>query len=144
MPHKRTIIEYFWSNREMLKFTLRFADRRTYRKTDRRILVKQSPPPPPPPPRLVRELLAWKGRKHGGKGRRKCWFPAFSAFPTMFSKSSLSGLLKLRIVWYRVNGCITDSAAAVLILSGYSSRILRILLCKEKNALHLTGAVHNR
>ena len=27
-----------------------------------------------------------KGRKHGGK-RRKCWSPAFSPFPTMFSKA---------------------------------------------------------
>ena len=26
----------------------------------------------------------WKGRKHCGK-RRKCWLPAFSPFPTMFS-----------------------------------------------------------
>ena len=32
------------------------------------------------------------GRKHGEK-RRKCWFPAFSPFPTMFSKG-----LFLRVV----------------------------------------------
>ena len=28
------------------------------------------------------------GRKHCGK-RRECWFPAFSSFPTMFSKGLL-------------------------------------------------------
>ena len=35
-----------------------------------------------------------KGIKHCGK-RRKCWLPAFSPFPTMFSKSLLvQGRLK--------------------------------------------------
>ena len=29
------------------------------------------------------------GRKHCGKGR-KCWLPAFSPFPTMFSKGIFS------------------------------------------------------
>ena len=31
------------------------------------------------------EICFEKGRKHCGK-RRKCWLPAFSPFPTMFSK----------------------------------------------------------
>ena len=31
------------------------------------------------------EIWSGKGRKHSGK-RRKCWLPAFSPFPTMFSK----------------------------------------------------------
>ena len=31
------------------------------------------------------EICFGKGRKHCGK-RRKCWFPAFSPFPAMFSK----------------------------------------------------------
>ena len=37
--------------------------------------------------------LNWfgKGRKHCGK-RRKCWLPAFSPFPTMFSKALNSKL----------------------------------------------------
>ena len=39
-----------------------------------------------------------KGRKHCGK-RRKCWYPAFSPFPTMFSKALL-----LRVV-----DCIVES-----------------------------------
>ena len=43
---------------------------------------------------LCRRLMKWKlkaeilfglGKKHCGK-RRKCWLPAFSPFPTMFSK----------------------------------------------------------
>ena len=34
----------------------------------------------------------------------KCWLPAFSHFPTMFSKGSLSGLLKVGIVWQTVKG----------------------------------------
>ena len=31
------------------------------------------------------EICLGNGRKHCGK-RRKCWLPAFSPFPTMFSK----------------------------------------------------------
>ena len=37
-----------------------------------------------------------KSRKYCGK-RRKCWLPAFSPFPTMFSKVFSSGG-----VWYKV------------------------------------------
>ena len=33
----------------------------------------------------ITEKLDRKSRKHCGK-RRKCWLPAFSLFPTMFSK----------------------------------------------------------
>ena len=41
-------------------------------------------------------------RKHCGK-RRKCWLPAFSPFPAMFSKGFyFSWLLKVRSVWLRV------------------------------------------
>ena len=40
-----------------------------------------------------------KVEKHCGK-RCKCWLPAFSPFPTMFSKASFSGLLQVGIlVW---------------------------------------------
>ena len=41
-----------------------------------------------------KEIEIWfeKGRKHCGK-RRKCWLPAFSPFPMMFSKD-----LFLRVV----------------------------------------------
>ena len=42
-----------------------------------------------------------RGRKHCGK-RRKCWLPAFSPFPTMFSQASFSGSLKVEIMWLRV------------------------------------------
>ena len=35
-----------------------------------------------------KEENAGNGRKHCGK-RRKCWLPAFSPFPTMFSKGFL-------------------------------------------------------
>ena len=34
---------------------------------------------------LENKICFWKGRTHCGK-RRKCWLPAFSPFPTMFSK----------------------------------------------------------
>ena len=34
-------------------------------------------------------------RKHGWK-RRKCWLPAFSPFPTTFSKGYFLGLVKSR------------------------------------------------
>ena len=37
-------------------------------------------------------FLKGGGRKHCGK-RRKCWLPAFSHFPTMFSKSFSFGVL---------------------------------------------------
>ena len=40
------------------------------------------------------EICFGKGRKHCGK-RTKCWLPAFSPFPTMFSK----GLFKVVIEW---------------------------------------------
>ena len=36
-----------------------------------------------------------KGRNHCGK-RRKCWLPAFSSFPTMFSKGFFRRVLKSR------------------------------------------------
>ena len=36
-----------------------------------------------------------KGRKHYGK-RRKCWFPAFSPFPTLFSKGYFLKVIKSR------------------------------------------------
>ena len=36
-----------------------------------------------------------KGKKHYGK-RRKCWLPAFSPFPTMFSKAFFLSVIKTR------------------------------------------------
>ena len=36
-----------------------------------------------------------KGRKDCGKGR-KCWLPAFSPFPTMFSKVVYLRVVKIR------------------------------------------------
>ena len=42
-----------------------------------------------------------KGRKHYGK-RRKCWLPAFSPFPTMFSKGFFSKVVKSQ-------GCVLES-----------------------------------
>ena len=52
-------------------------------------------------------VLKWciflsQGRKHCGKWR-KCWFPAFSSFPKMFSKGFFSRVVNLGIVWERVN-----------------------------------------
>ena len=41
------------------------------------------------------EICFRKGRKHCGK-RRKCWLPAFSLFPTMFSKCFLFKVVKSR------------------------------------------------
>ena len=38
---------------------------------------------------LKDDFRLWLGETYGGK-RRKCWFPAFSSFPTMFSKAFLS------------------------------------------------------
>ena len=40
------------------------------------------------------EICFGKGRKHCGEKSRKCWLPAFSPFPTMFSKSSLYSVIK--------------------------------------------------
>ena len=37
----------------------------------------------------------WKGRNQCGK-RRKCWLPAFSPFPTMFSKGLFFKVVKSR------------------------------------------------
>ena len=39
---------------------------------------------------VTKKLNLGKGRKHCGK-RRKCWLPAFSPFPTMFSKGFFHG-----------------------------------------------------
>ena len=39
------------------------------------------------------ETCLWEGRKHCGK-RRKCWLPAFSPFPKMFSKGSFFRVVK--------------------------------------------------
>ena len=40
-------------------------------------------------------------RKHCGK-RRKCWLPAFSPFPTMFSKGFFFRVVKSQdFVWYK-------------------------------------------
>ena len=39
------------------------------------------------------EKLLWEGRKHCGK-RRKCWLPAFSPFPLMFSKGYFLRVVK--------------------------------------------------
>ena len=52
-------------------------------------------------------------RKHCQK-RRKCWLPAFSPFPTMFSKDFFNDFsLKVGVVWesvYRIkNGCEGDN-----------------------------------
>ena len=41
------------------------------------------------------EIHFGKSRKHCGK-RRKCWLPAFSPFPTMFSKGFLFRVVKSR------------------------------------------------
>ena len=41
------------------------------------------------------DLYLWYGRKHCGK-RRKCWLPAFSPFPTVFSKAFFLRVVKSR------------------------------------------------
>ena len=43
-----------------------------------------------------------KDRKHYGK-RRKCWLPAFSPFPVTFSKGFFVRVVKVTIMWQRVN-----------------------------------------
>ena len=40
-----------------------------------------------------KKISCGKGRKHCGI-RRKCWFPAFSPFPTMFSKGFFFKVVK--------------------------------------------------
>ena len=39
------------------------------------------------------DTCSWKGTKHFGK-RRKCWLPAFSPFPKMFSNASFFRVIK--------------------------------------------------
>ena len=39
------------------------------------------------------EICSEKGRKHSGK-RVKCWLPAFSSFPIIFSKGCLPRIVK--------------------------------------------------
>ena len=51
------------------------------------------------------EICFVKGRKQCGK-RRKWWLPALSPFPTMFSKGSLLGSLKVGIVCWRVESTL--------------------------------------
>ena len=43
-------------------------------------------------------ICAGQDRKHCGK-RRKCWLPAFSSFPTMFSKGPFFRVVKIGIMW---------------------------------------------
>ena len=51
------------------------------------------------------KAVSKKCRKHCAK-RRKCWLPAFSPFPTMFSNTLFPwGLLKVGIVWEKVKAC---------------------------------------
>ena len=45
-------------------------------------------------------FVVWKDRKHRRK-RRKCWLPALSPFPMMFSKAVFLRLVKRRI--YNIN-----------------------------------------
>ena len=47
---------------------------------------------------LITEMLFEMCRKYCEK-RRKCWLPAFSPFPTMFSKSFFFRVIKSGIVW---------------------------------------------
>ena len=44
---------------------------------------------------VTENLKFGKGRKHCGK-RRNCWLPAFSPFPTMFSKGFFLRVVKSR------------------------------------------------
>ena len=55
---------------------------------------------------LKTEIPFGMSDKHCGK-RRKCWLPAFSPLPTMFSKAFFSKGVKVQIVWERVK--ITSS-----------------------------------
>ena len=41
----------------------------------------------------ILKFVLGNGRKHSGK-RRKCWLPAFSPFPTMFSKDFFFRVVK--------------------------------------------------
>ena len=41
------------------------------------------------------EICVGKGRKHCRK-KKKCWLPAFSPFPTMFSKGLIPRVVKSR------------------------------------------------
>ena len=51
---------------------------------------------------LNNDLCLTMGRKHCKK-RRKCWFPAFSPFPTMFLKTPIiEDNKKIWIVWKRI------------------------------------------
>ena len=44
---------------------------------------------------LITKILCEMDRKHCGK-KRKCWLPAFSPFPTMFSRDLFFGVVKTR------------------------------------------------
>ena len=39
------------------------------------------------------------GKVENDEKRTKCWLPAFSLFPTMFSKHFFQGALNVNIVW---------------------------------------------
>ena len=58
------------------------------------------------------EYFGGKGRKHFGQ-RRKCWLPAFSPFPKMFSKASFLRVIKSQDCVEKINFyvCIVTSLA---------------------------------
>ena len=77
------------------------------------------------------DIRVGKGRKHCGK-RRKCWFPAFSPFPTMFSKASSTMSLKVGIVWSRANIGPADRVLALSKLKAFADDKIK---CYQKHYL---------
>ena len=60
--------------------------------------------------KLKKEILLGMGRKHCGKMRkRKCWLPALSPFPTMFSNGFFFGVVESQGCVVKVKLCITVS-----------------------------------
>ena len=76
------------------------------------------------------EICLGKDRKHCGK-RRKCCFPAFSAFPTVFSQGLFPRVIKSR-------GCVLKVSKTVLhVFKGLS-------ICKTKYILWIFNPFPNK
>ena len=56
---------------------------------------------------VVQKLSFGKGRKNCGK-RKKCWLPAFSPFPTIFSNGFYVRVVNVGIVCERVKEAAED------------------------------------
>ena len=65
-----------------------------------------------------------KGGKHCGK--RKCWLPAFSPFPTRFSKAVVLDVVKSRDCMVKCQTIVDDNSVLARIVDNVLEHLLEI------------------